>query len=153
MINPIRKQFVFLSWLALILFVSGLTTVSAQKDTKPAQDSAKPASSPKDTPTVETTEEEDEEPSLSKIEEMPIPSVEELLKKPPVDWIVMENDYVLIVEPIYPRPDTLKQLDAALKESYNWPKPRSKEEIDEQRQMRMAMNFVHLTLVNEKRKP
>jgi len=39
----------------------------------------------------------------------------------------MENDYVLIVEPIYPRPDTLKQLDAALKESYNWPKPRSKE--------------------------
>ncbi|QDT91837.1 ABC transporter substrate-binding protein [Gimesia algae] len=90
---------------------------------------------------------------LPKLEEMQIPTVEQLLKKPPVDWIVLENDTVLIVEPIYPRPDTLGQLDLALKESYNWPKPKSKEEIEEQKKMRAEMNFVRITLINDKENP
>ncbi|EDL58386.1 ABC transporter substrate-binding protein [Gimesia maris] len=90
---------------------------------------------------------------LPKLEEMQIPTVEELLKKPPVDWVVLENDSVLVVEPIYPRPDTLGKLDLALKESYNWPKPKSKEEIDEQRKMRADMNFIQITLVDDKENP
>ncbi len=143
---------IYLSSLTLILFVSGLTTVSAQKETKPDNKPAKSAAAKKETPESESPEDE-KEPLLPRIEDMQVPSVEDLLKKKPVDWIVMENDLVLIVEPVYPRPDTLGQLDAALKESYNWPKPKSKEEIDEQRKMRAALNFIQLTLVDEKENP
>jgi len=152
MMIPIRKTGVCLISLTLILFAFGLTTVSAQKETKPDKKTANSASTKKETPESGSTEDE-KEPLLPKIEEMQVPSVEDLLKKPPVDWIVLENDYVLVVEPIYPRPDTLGQLDAALKESYNWPKPKSKEEIDEQRKMRAALNFIQLTLVDEKENP
>lgn len=135
----------------LILFITGSTTVLAQKENKPDKP-AKSTPDKTDTPDTATADEE-KEPLLPKIEEMQVPSMNDLLKKPPVDWIVLENDRVLIVEPIYPRPNTLEQLDAALKESYSWPKPRSKEEIDEQRKMRAALNFVQLTLIDDKESP
>lgn len=122
--------------------------VSAQNEAKPD----KKADSTKKSTDGDTAEEE-KEPPLPKIEEMQIPSVEDLLKKPPVDWVVMENDSVLVVEPVYPRPDTLGQLDASLKESYNWPKPKSKAEIEEQREMRAAFNFIQLTLIEESENP
>lgn len=140
------------SLLALLLFAVGLPTAVAQKK---APDNNIPAKA--DADKKESTEtapaKEEKEPPLPKIADMPVPTVEELLKKPPVDWVVLENDYVLIVEPVYPRPDTLGQLDAALKESYSWPKPKSKEEIDEQRRTRAAYNFLQLTLVNERESP
>ncbi|WP_339734424.1 ABC transporter substrate-binding protein [uncultured Gimesia sp.] len=138
--------------LTLLLFFGGQSISVAQKPTPDNKKSAKAAADKKDSPETAPPEEE-KEPPLPKIEEMQIPTVEELLKKPPVDWIVLENDYVLIVEPIYPRPDTLGQLDVAMKESYNWPKPKSKAEIDEQRKMRAAYNFLLLTLVNDKENP
>ena len=116
----------------------------------------KKADTKPDSATQETKNEDsdsNEVEILPKLEEMQIPTVEELLKKPPVDWVVLENDSVLVVEPIYPRPDTLGKLDLALKESYNWPKPKSKEEIDEQRKMRADMNFIQITLVDDKENP
>ncbi len=138
----------FFSCLVLMLFISGLPLVSAQNEAK----SDKKADSTKKS-TDGDTDKEEKEPPLPKIEDMQIPSVEDLLKKPPVDWIVLENDSVLVVEPVYPRPDTLGQLDASLKESYNWPKPKSKAEIDEQREMRAAFNFIQLTLIEESENP
>ncbi|MCA9004986.1 MAG: hypothetical protein KDA70_06890 [Planctomycetaceae bacterium] len=111
----------------------------------------KPDTAKQDTKDKDSTSEEVE--ILPKLDEMKIPTVEELLKKPPVDWVVLENDSVLVVEPIYPRPDTLGQLDLALKESYNWPKPKSKEEIEEQRKMRADMNFIQITLIGDKETP
>ncbi|QDT97203.1 ABC transporter substrate-binding protein [Gimesia aquarii] len=134
--------------LVLVLVLSGSTSVLAQKENQ----SDKPTKSDS-TKTDSTQTEEEEVTPLPKIEEMQVPSMDDLLKKPPVDWIVLENDRVLIVEPIYPRPNTLQQLDAALKESYSWPKPKSKEEIDEQRKMRAAFNFIQLTLIDEKESP
>lgn len=65
---------------------------------------------------------------LKKYDEMPIPTVEELLTKPPVDWVVLKpprKEEVLVVQPISPRPDTIakmqKQLDD-LKSSARRPK-------------------------------
>mgnify|MGYP002633155714 CR=1 FL=1 len=140
------------SSLTLILFMPGQTTVSAQKETKSDKKTTKKASSKKETTDTKKADEE-KEPPLPKIEEMQVPSVEDLLKKPPVDWVILENDTVLVVEPVYPRPDTLGQLDTALKESYDLPKPKSKAEIDEQRKMRAAFNFIQLTLIDENENP
>lgn len=151
MIYPAHRFLLFFSCLALMFFTSSLKTVSAQKE---AKSDNKPAtnSSTKEKSTTESTEEEEELP-LPKITEMKVPSVEDLLKKSPVDWVVLENDYVLVVEPVYPRPDTLGQLETSLKESYNWPKPKNKTEIDEQRKLRAEFNFIQLTLIDEKESP
>ena len=65
----------------------------------------KKADTKPDSATQETKNEDsdsNEVEILPKLEEMQIPTVEELLKKPPVDWVVLENDSVLVVEPIYP---------------------------------------------------
>lgn len=51
--------------------------------------------------------------ALKKIDEMPIPSLEELLSKPAVDWIVLRpprRDEVLVVQPVSPRPDTIARM-------------------------------------------
>ncbi|MFK7778968.1 MAG: ABC transporter substrate-binding protein [Gimesia sp.] len=137
--------------LILALLMPGLTTVSAQNE---AKSDKKPANNTSSTNEKSDTESSDEsELPLPKIEDMKVPSVEDLIKKPPVDWIVLHNDYVLVVEPIYPRPDTLGQLDTSIKESYNWPKPKNKAEVTEQRKKRMDFNTIHLTLVNEPGSP
>lgn len=143
-----RNTLLILSVLIGLCFTVDLPFAVAQNDAK------------KDTPPDSATKESKDKDSASenvdilpKLEEMQIPTVEELLKKPPVDWIVLENDSVLVVEPIYPRPDTLGQLDLALKESYNWPKPKSKEEIEEQKKMRADMNFILITLTDDKENP
>ena len=147
-----KKTIQLFRFLPLLLLVVNLPTAVAQKKETDSNKPAKAATA-KTESSQTAPPEEDKEPILPKIEAMQVPSVDELLKKPPVDWIVLENDYVLVVEPVYPRPDTLGQLEAALKESYNWPKPKSKEEIDEQRKMRASYNFLILTLINDKENP
>ncbi|QDV51327.1 ABC transporter substrate-binding protein [Gimesia fumaroli] len=146
---PFKTIMLQISFLSMLLFVVGQPASDAQDKTPDGEKPAKVDPEKKEA----SPPEEEKEPPLPKIEQMQIPTVDELLKKPPVDWIVLENDYVLVVEPVYPRPDTLGQLEAALKESYNWPKPRSKEEIDEQRKLRASYNFLQLTLVDDKENP
>ncbi len=85
---------------------------------------------PEETPAAKTDEEnavdpempdaegEDEE-RLPKLEDMPLPTVEQLLQEPPVDWIVMPGDVVLVVHPISPRPNTLEQMEALVQKSYD----------------------------------
>ena len=51
------------------------------------------------------------EEKLPKYEDMEIPSVQQLLLESPVDWIRLKvSDEVIVCEPVYPRPDTLKKL-------------------------------------------
>lgn len=52
----------------------------------------------------------EEDPPLPKLADMKIPEAAELLRGKPVDWIVLLNGDVLVVEPVFPRPDTLNQL-------------------------------------------
>lgn len=143
-----RNRFLILFILFGLSLTVDLPFAVAQNEKKA---DTKPNPAQKETKNTDTDSNEVE--ILPKLDEMQVPTVEELLKKPPVDWVVLENDSVLVVEPIYPRPDTLGQLDLALKESYNWPKPKSKEEIEEQRKMRADMNFIQITLVNDKENP
>ncbi len=57
--------------------------------------------------------------ALKKFDEMPVPTVEDLLTKPPIDWIVLrppQKDLVLVVQPVSPRPDTVARLTTLAKE-------------------------------------
>ena len=50
----------------------------------------------------------EEETPLPKLIDMPLPTAESLLRERPRDWVVLLNQDVLVVEPLFPRPDTLK---------------------------------------------
>ncbi|MCP4783975.1 MAG: hypothetical protein GY903_22520 [Fuerstiella sp.] len=50
---------------------------------------------------------QEERPQL---EDMVWPSVEQLLKADPFDWIVLKDQSVIVSQPLYPRPDTLQKM-------------------------------------------
>ena len=52
------------------------------------------------------------ESTLPRLEEVPLPEMEELLSETRRDWVVLQDGRVLIVEPVFPRPGTLAKIDA-----------------------------------------
>jgi hypothetical protein len=89
----------------------------------------------------------EEDPPLPKLGQMQLPEAETLLKQKPVDWVVLRNDDVLVVEPVAPRPQTLEKMDEELRQLGNV-KPKNKEEADELRQKRLDLLKLQVTLVN-----
>ncbi|OYW11058.1 MAG: hypothetical protein B7Z55_19885, partial [Planctomycetales bacterium 12-60-4] len=57
---------------------------------------------------------ETEEVPLPKLGALTIPTTEELLRGKPTDWLVLQNQDVIFVEPVKPRPGTLETLKAEL---------------------------------------
>ena len=76
-----------------------------------------------------------EDPPLPLLEEMQLPSTETLLTKDPVDWLVLKPDNrVLVVRPVYPRPDTLATMEKnqeALRSAATRPKREAGESVDD----------------------
>jgi hypothetical protein len=69
---------------------------------------------------------------LPHLSEMAVPTVADLHLHP-VDWLVLqgtikENRDVLVVKPVFPRPDTLKKIAAALEELRKRPRPAAPED-------------------------
>jgi tetratricopeptide (TPR) repeat protein len=60
---------------------------------------------------------EEETAELPKLEAMELPSFQRLMEGPALDWIVLMNQTVLEVEPLYPRPGTLEDLSARIKQA------------------------------------
>lgn len=59
---------------------------------------------------------DDEPEQLPKLEEMELPTTEQLLNEPPVDWVVLNNEDVLVVESLVPRPGTIEAQQIELDE-------------------------------------
>ncbi len=96
---------------------------------------------------------EDEEDRIPKISEMKLPTVKELLQNPPVDWVVLKNNDVIVVEPITPRPDTLKKLEIELTELRKKPRPQSEEGREERKEEIQALNSLEIILVDGGEEP
>ena len=71
---------------------------------------------------------------LPQFEEMQLPSMKDLLQKPPVDWVVLKKGEVLIVKPVHPRPNTLETLAKQLEEAQKLPFPKRKRLPDESKE-------------------
>jgi ABC-type transport system substrate-binding protein len=85
---------------------------------------------------------------LPKLIDMKTPSAEDLVKKPPVDWIVLNggDERVIVAEPVYPRPKTLETLTQRIADSKNWPRPTNEQEVVKQRERRLQLNSIELVL-------
>ncbi len=87
------------------------------------------------------------EPKLPKLSEMPLPAATDLLTKPPVDWIVLNNDDVIVVQPVYPRPDTLAQMQKKIEDFDNKkPRPKTPEEMKKRKADREALHYLEISL-------
>ncbi|MEZ6145970.1 MAG: ABC transporter substrate-binding protein [Planctomycetaceae bacterium] len=110
--------------LTVMLMFILMGMMSQPWDHAPYASAQPPAEATPDAENKEETEAsaENDEPAteaepLPTLEQMEIPSAEDLLRKPPVDWIVLERDEeVIVAEPVSPRPDTLRKLQEALEQ-------------------------------------
>jgi len=59
----------------------------------------------------------DEFSDLPKLEELKKPQFEELIAGPPVDWLLFNQERVLRVEPVLPRPRTVEQINEQVKKA------------------------------------
>lgn len=89
-------------------------------------------------PVAYSQDNDEEDPPLPLLEEMELPTTETLLTKDPVDWLVLKPDNrVLVVRPVYPRPNTLEIMEAnqeALKSAATRPKREAGESVEEYRE-------------------
>ena len=115
------------AWFGLLAWmVCGFTAVRAQE--QPASDPP-PSNPPAATPPAEgeapAAEEgtpvndaaSDEFSDLPKLEELKKPQFEELMAGPPVDWLLFNQERVLRVEPVLPRPRTVEQINDQVKKA------------------------------------
>ena len=109
-----------------------------------------PLTAQEPTPTPEPTSEAE---TLPKLAEMPIPSTEDLLTKPPRDWLVLSGDVVLVVEPVTPRPDTLVRLQQRYDDMLRKKPTTPKEELEAFQTELDELKFVHVTLPGESESP
>src|SRR5262245_34666308 len=81
---------------------------------------------------------------LPLIDRMPLPTFERLMKGPPVDWLVMRNRKVLTIEPLYPRPGTIDDLNQKISRLMR--KPTDPPETEAARRKRLAAYYLPVTL-------
>ena len=87
------------------------------------------------------------------MQELPVPTVEQLHKSP-VDWILLkgpnkDNELVVVVKPVFPRPDTLKKLQTALDELRHRPAPTTQAEREKRAAQRNELSKLVVTLPGE----
>jgi ABC-type transport system substrate-binding protein len=93
---------------------------------------------------VETPEDDDRE--LPTIDQMELPpSFGRLMKGPAVDWIVMHNKKVIEVEPVFPRPGALEDIDQRAKKAMR--KAGDPPETEEAKTRRLALSYLPVTLL------
>lgn len=111
------------------------TTLSAQDKPKPDPASKPIAGQPPAIPNAAKADDVDVPPpepddseefkQLPVLEQKPIPSLERLLKGPPVDWLVLVRaNKVIEVEPVSPRPNTLQKVEEHIRKVIDPPLPK-----------------------------
>lgn len=151
--GPCRRQFVFAPighWTRLVFLCAfclalrgyGPVRVLSQQQAKTAD--AKPAT-PEPPAATDPMPEEDSE-DLPTIDEIALPSFEQLMKGPPFDWIVLSNKKVFPVEPVAPRPGTLDEINRQIKLLLR--KPGDPAETEEAKRRRLAMYYMPVTLTS-----
>ncbi len=109
-----------------------------------------------DEPPDKTAEEQEraEFEALPKLEEMQLPSAEDLLHKPPVDWIVLKKqERVLVTKPVYPRPDTLTKMQDAYNKVIQGRRPKDDAEKAAFQKLRIELTTISIELVDGTEQP
>lgn len=108
-----------------------------------------PAPKPPAKPAEPEVDPDDSFTAMPARKEQPVPTLEELFKGPAFDWIVIkrsDNDGVLVVEPVDPRPGALEFWTQRVKDTYKT----ITDKTPEDRERRLSSKYIRLTLRAEK---
>ena len=90
---------------------------------------------------------------LPQLQQMTLPSAEELIQRYNdgrlFDWVVLGNDGVLVVKPLWPRPDTMQKRTAEI-QALETSEPKTPEERIQRNQRREELRYVELELLDER---
>lgn len=95
-----------------ILAFAALARLAAAQDVAPGSKDASPADAPAATGAddAEPSVADDAGEDLPRVEDVPLPEAEDFLTGPRRDWLVLKDGRLLVAEPVFPRPDTLKKV-------------------------------------------
>lgn len=88
---------------------------------------------------------------LPKLQDVPLPEADELLRGKPTDWIVLLNKDVIFVEPVTPRPGTLELLKKEFDELQRTPV--TKIPLEEKLQRLAELQRIQVTLLSDPNDP
>ena len=94
-----------------------------------------------------------EDPPLPRLEDMQTPTAAQLLHEPPLDWVVLKTEDVIVVEPVYPRPGTLAQMQKTIDAHNEKLKNTATAEVEQWRAERDKLNYLRLTLPGDQEQP
>jgi hypothetical protein len=94
-------------------------------------------------PDAEPPEEEDE--PLPMVDKMELPSFQQLMQGPPVDWLILHTKKVIVVEPVTPRPGTLEDIDKRIKKMTR--RTGDPAETDDAKSKRLELYYLPITLL------
>ena len=91
--------------------------------------------------------------TLPRLQELPLPTVAELHRSP-VDWILLkglnkQNELVVVVKQVFPRPDTLQKLQAAIDALRRQPMPATQEGRDKRQAQRNELSKLVVLLPDD----
>ena len=109
-----------------------------------APDKAAPGETLPEEPLPDEPAEVDDEP-LPMIDKMELPSFQRLMQGPPVDWLVLHTKKVIVVEPVFPRPCTLEDIEQRIKKLTR--RAGDPPETDEAKRKRLELYNLPITLM------
>ncbi|MBX3439269.1 MAG: hypothetical protein KF861_17395, partial [Planctomycetaceae bacterium] len=151
MLPPLRYRSrvcaLFVGWMAAAL--SWTSPLLAQRPASP-QAAETPDAAVAEEADAEATSQSEPEEKLPKLEEMVLPTAEQLLRSPPVDWVVLKlRQEVIVVEPVMPRPETLVKMQQAIDEKSRERRNLSGPDLARHREELEAMASLHLRLPDQ----
>lgn len=136
-----RRRLAIAVWLlgALMYFAGTAQAQPAKGDDPPAQEQSTEATDAeeKDTSSIE---------DLPKLEDMVIPSTDDLLLKEPRTWIILMAERVIVCGGIRPRPNTLATLEKQIEDLQALPAPASKAEREARSEQFKRLRYIRGTL-------
>ena len=135
------------AWVPLVLLSLLFTPISLLGADEPSKAGAKPEKSEK----PEKPKEFEHDLGLPRIQDMELPSAEDLIRNKPVDWVILKSSEVLVVELVSPRPDTLTRLNADYEryQKARAPHAEGEERLREKRRMLQRLQVTLATAVPE----
>jgi hypothetical protein len=97
---------------------------------------------------TQTEEEPPEEEKLPKLDALEWPDAATLLRKPPVDWVILKSDEVVVVEPLEPRPGALEKQTNLQLEAMRKPLPPQKEAMELEQARRRELGTLKITIAD-----
>ena len=136
----IRQRLVQVVTVSLVVCGCVISVAAGQKNQEPAPKNEATEPADEDLPT-----EEEEDEKLPLLSDMELPSFQRLMQGPAIDWLVLMNNKVIVIEPVSIRPGTVDDVNDRVSKSMR--KPGDPADSEETKRRRQELYYIPVTLL------